>query len=190
MKDNFSHALAFVFRHECVYEAGHQDDLAFVTCENVPGDAGGCTKYGIDAADHPGIDIPNLTLGQATAIYRDGEWRQCHCDELPQGIDTAVFDCAVNNGVRVAGILLQRAINACGRHVAIDGEIGPKTIGAAAVICQASKWGLIRHLLELRREHYADIVLQHPRDGEFLHGWLNRVTDLEQYLEGAVATGV
>jgi lysozyme family protein len=187
MKDNFPSSLAFVLRHECVYAPGHEDDLAFVVCENVPGDAGGCTKYGIDAADHPHLDIRDLTLDQATAIYRDGEWTQCRCDDLPTGIDTAVFDCAVNNGVHVAGILLQRAVSACGHTISVDGKIGPKTVAAAAAVCKVSKWGLLNHMLELRRQHYADIVLLHPGDGEFLHGWLNRVNDLEQFVDGSAA---
>jgi lysozyme family protein len=185
MPPNFPSSLAFVLRHECVYAPGHDNDLAFVVPENVPGDTGGCTKFGIDAADHPGLDIPNLTLDQATAIYHDGEWTQCHCDDLPDGIDTAVFDCAVNNGVHVAGILLQRAIAACGRAITVDGDIGPVTIGVVTALCQVSKWGLIDHLLELRRQHYADIVLLHPCDGEFLHGWLNRVNDLEPFVDAS-----
>jgi lysozyme family protein len=187
MKENFPASLDFVLRHECVYAPGHEDDLAFVIPEDVPGDAGGCTKFGIDAADHPGLNIRELTLDQAAAIYRDGEWTQCRCDDLPQGIDTAVFDCAVNNGVHVAGILLQRAIRACGHPLTIDGEIGPVTIGAATAACQDSKAPLISHLLESRRQHYADIVLLHPGDGEFLHGWLNRVNDLEQFVDASAA---
>jgi len=184
MTDNFPASLAFVLRHECVYAPGHDGDLAFVVCENVPGDAGGCTKYGIDAADHPGIQIPALTLDEATAIYRDGEWTQSRCDELPAGIDTAVFDCAVNNGVYISGVLLQRGIGACGYSITVDGQIGPVTLGLAAAACEAAKWGLIDHMLELRRQHYADIVLLHPCDAQFLHGWLNRVNDLEDYLGG------
>jgi lysozyme family protein len=168
-----------------VYAPGHDGDLAFVVCEDVPGDSGGCTKFGIDAADHAGVDIADLTLDEATTIYHDGEWTACRCDDLPEGIDTAVFDCAVNNGIHVAGILLQRSICASGRAVAIDGDIGPATIAGVTAVCQVSKWGLLSHLLDLRRQHYADIVLLHPCDGQFLHGWLNRVNDLEQFVEGA-----
>jgi lysozyme family protein len=183
MTDNFPASLAFVLRHECAYVPGHDGDLAFVVSENVPGDTGGCTKFGIDAADHPGLDIPNLTLDEAAAIYRDGEWTQCLCDDLPLGSDTAVFDCAVNNGVYISGLLLQRAIGACGYSITVDGQIGPVTLGLASTASQAAKWGLIDHMLELRRQHYADIVLLHPCDAQFLHGWLNRVNDLEQFLE-------
>ena len=181
MITNFPSSLAFVLRHECVYAPGHDNDLAFVICEDVPGDTGGCTKYGVDAADHPDLDIPNLTLEQATAIYRDGEWTQCRCDDLPLAIDTAVFDCAVNNGVFMAGTLLQRAIAACGFCIDVDGLIGPVTLGLVTTVCQDLKPSL-EHLLDLRRQHYSDIVLMHPCDAQFLQGWLNRVNDLEQFL--------
>jgi lysozyme family protein len=182
MQSNFSSSLAFVLRHECVYAAGHDNDSNFVVCEDVPGDTGGLTKYGIDAADHPGVDIRGLTLEEATAIYRDGEWTHCLCDQLPEGVDTAVFDCAVNNGVPVAGILLQRALLARGFGVVVDGEVGPATVWAATAACVNLKHALIGQLLQLRRNRYADIVLHHPGDARFLKGWLARVDDLEKFL--------
>ena len=183
MDTNFESALEFVLRHECAYEEGHQGDLMHVICEDVSGDAGGCTKYGIDAADHPGVDIAGLTLDQAVEIYRAGEWTECRCDALPVGLDAAVFDCAVNNGVHVSGTLLQRALNACGAALTVDGVIGQETIAASQRVCGLTYWGLVTLLLELRREHYGDIVRANPADGEFLHGWLNRVNDLEEFLE-------
>jgi lysozyme family protein len=179
MRDNFTSSLGFVLRHECVYAPGHDNDLNYVVCEDVPGDAGGCTKYGIDAASHPGVDIRGLTLEQATALYHDGEWTHCRCDDLAKGLDTVIFDCAVNNGVIVAGILLQRAIAACGYGVVIDGQIGAQTLRAAALGNGAD---LIARLLQLRRQCYTDIVLHHPADAKFLKGWLARVDDLEQFL--------
>jgi len=186
MISNFQPSLAFVLRHECVFAPGHVNDLNFVICEDVPGDAGGCTKFGIDAASHPGVDIPNLTLAQATALYHDGEWAQCQADSLPAGIDTAVFDCAVNNGIRASIILLQRAIQACaGKTIEVDGLIGPVTVSTVTSICANTKWGLVDHLLQLRRDHYGNIVLQHPGDARFLRGWLNRVNDLEAFLSAS-----
>jgi len=188
MTNNFTASLDFVLRHECVYSPGHDNDFNFVVSEHVPGDAGGCTKFGIDAASHPGVDIPGLTLDQASALYHQGEWTECRADDLPKGIDTAVFDCAVNNGVRTSIILLQRALLACGAPgIEVDGLIGPATLGTVAWICSESKWGLIGRLLELRREHYGNIVLQHPADAMFLRGWLNRVNDLEHLLNGNAA---
>ena len=182
MIDRFPPSLAFVLRHECVYAPGHDNDLAFVIPEYVPGDTGGCTKFGIDAASHPGVDIPNLTLVQATAIYRDCEWAHCRCDALPAHLDTAIFDCAVNNGEAVAAILLQRAIIDCGTEIAADGEIGPQTLHLASL---ANGPALLRRHLQLRRQRYADIVLHNPRDAKFLKGWLNRVNDLETFLSAS-----
>ena len=179
MNNNFQNSLGFVLRHECVYAPGHDDDPAFVVCENVPGDSGGCTKYGIDEASHPGIDIRNLTLAEASSIYRDGEWTHCHCDGLPKGLDTAIFDCAVNNGLVVAGILLQRAIIACGYGVVVDGDIGLQTLRVANLINGPD---LMARLLQLRRRRYTDIVLHHPADAKFLKGWLARMDDLERFL--------
>jgi len=184
MRDNFVSSLNFVLAHECVYAPGHYNDLNFVVCEDVPGDAGGCTKFGIDAASHPGVNIPDLTLARATSLYHDGEWTQCSGDSLPAGIDTAVFDCAVNNGVRTSIILLQRSILACGAYkLEVDGLLGPATLEAVETVCATAKWGLIEHLLELRRDHYANIVSQHPGDAKFIPGWLNRVNDLEHFLK-------
>jgi len=182
MTSNFPASLAFVLRHECVFAPGHDGDLAYVIPENVPGDTGGCTKYGIDAADHPNLDIPSLTLDQATAIYRDAEWTLCRCDLLPIGIDTAVFDCAVNNGIHMSAILLQRSLLACGFSLTIDGLIGSQTLGQLTFACTSSKPALIENLLDLRRNLYSEIVLLHPGDSQFLDGWLNRVNDLEQFI--------
>ena len=60
-------------------------------------DPGGETKYGLSKRANPSIDIKNLTLDQAKAIYRQKYW--------PTGADTwpwcealLCFDTAVNGG--------------------------------------------------------------------------------------------
>jgi len=131
MTSNFPTALQFVFEHECVYEPGHEDDLDHVTWEDTPGDPGGLTKWGIDQASHPHLDIKNIDRAQATQIYHDEQWSRCRCDDLPQGYDIAVFDIAVNNGAGEAIMLLQRALNESGSlALAADGYIGPVTLAA------------------------------------------------------------
>ena len=183
MQTRFDLSLQFVLRHESVYAPGHEGDPAYTIAETVPGDPGACTKYGIDATDHPGIDIPNLTLQEARHLYQNGEWTACACDLLPGRIDTAVFDCAVNNGVATSVILLQRALREHGFPLAEDGEIGPKTTGAANA--EAEQYGdeLLNTLLILRKRLYADIVLHKPGEAKFLRGWNNRVADLQQFLQ-------
>ena len=57
------------------------------------------TNFGISAASYPHLDIPNLTVDDAKAIYRRDYWDQISGDHLPPALALLVFDAAVNNGV-------------------------------------------------------------------------------------------
>ncbi|MGB8352633.1 MAG: glycosyl hydrolase 108 family protein [Chthoniobacteraceae bacterium] len=171
MTSNFPKALTFVFENECAYQPNHYGDLDFVVWEDVPGDTGGLTKWGIDQASHPHLDIKALTQADATQIYHDQEWTKCRCDDLPDGYDIAIFDIAVNNGMGTAIQLLQRALNESGDlSLAIDGHIGLRTLAAA----HAGGPPALRRLLLERQKHYYDIVTTHPGQMKFLKGWLTR----------------
>lgn len=176
MKENFRSALDFVMTHECVFEPGHYGDYAHVMSENVKGDRGGLTKFGIDQRSHPNIDIRALDYLGAARIYRDGEWTKCRCDELPTGFDVAVFDCAVNCGCGTAAKMLQKACNIAGAEPALkeDGFIGAKTIAA----CGRTPNALPRFLI-LREVRYRDLAAHDHEKKQFLNGWLNRLVDLE-----------
>jgi lysozyme family protein len=65
-------------------------------------------------------NIPDVELEQ---IYRSGYWRKCCCDDLPEGVDYAAFDAAVNSGPGRSARWLQAAVGA-----KQDGAIGPKTL--------------------------------------------------------------
>lgn len=73
---------------------------------NDPADPGGETKYGISKRAYPAIDIKNLTLDQAKAIYKRDYWDRMGCDTRPWGPALVLFDCAVNQGVKRATQLL------------------------------------------------------------------------------------
>lgn len=83
------------------------------------------TKFGISAMSYPNVDIKNLTLEQAKAIYKTDFWQKNKCDELPIGVDYLVFDSAINHGSSRAIRFLQIASGS-----AVDGSIGPKTLEA------------------------------------------------------------
>ena len=89
MKESFDKAFAFVIGAE----GKLTDD---------PKDPGGLTKYGISHRAYPTVDIRNLTLDDAKAIYRLDYWDKCDCDNLPYPLDVVAFDTAVNMGVSVA----------------------------------------------------------------------------------------
>lgn len=86
-------------------------------------DPGGETKYGISKRAHPTVDIANLTRDQAKQIYYEQYWVPIRSiAEHNPNLAIAVFDTAVNMGVRPAIRLLQVALG-----VTADGVIGPQT---------------------------------------------------------------
>lgn len=120
MQSSFDRALSAVLKHEG----------GFV---NHPKDPGGATNKGITLATFrkwvkkggTAADLKALTTAQAAKVYRGQYWNKIHGDELPAGIDYAVFDFAVNSGVSRAARYLQGLVG-----VKADGVIGPKTIAA------------------------------------------------------------
>ena len=92
---------------------------------NHPKDPGGETKFGITKRTYPHLDIANLTLAEAKAIYKRDFWDRAKLDQFPAGLAFDVFDAAVNSGIGQSIRFLQRALN-----VADDGIVGPMTLAA------------------------------------------------------------
>jgi uncharacterized protein (TIGR02594 family) len=101
---------------------------------NHSSDPGGPTNFGItihDARAHwkkdaTAADVRGMPLAVAKEIYRSKYWDALRCDDLPAGVDYAVFDYGVNSGIARSAKVLQRFVGAD-----VDGEIGPETIAAA-----------------------------------------------------------
>jgi lysozyme family protein len=85
---------------------------------NHPSDPGGPTNFGITIHDYRkyvkpdagAADVRAMPLADAKAIYREKYWGALRCDELPLGLDYAVFDYGVNSGVSRAARVLQRLL--------------------------------------------------------------------------------
>lgn len=92
---------------------------------NNPKDPGGETRFGISKRAYPDVDIKNLTLDKAKAIYRRDYWERIKATEYDGSIGFQMFDAAVNHGVKAANKMLQRAV-----AVSDDGIIGPRTLAA------------------------------------------------------------
>ncbi|MBK19052.1 MAG: hypothetical protein CMM52_09500 [Rhodospirillaceae bacterium] len=118
MKKNFENSL----KHVLIHEGGWADH---------PRDPGGATMKGVTLATfrrHFGEAkskraLRNISDDQLRQIYRSGYWDRCRCDQLPSGVDYAVFDAAVNSGPGRSAKWLQAVIGA-----KQDGGIGPKTL--------------------------------------------------------------
>lgn len=109
---------------------------------NDPDDPGGATNLGItlavlrEAWADPNLtaaDVKALTRADAAAIYFARYWRPVQGDKLPQGVDLATFDFAVNSGPMRAAKYLQRCAGGlAGVPLAEDGAIGPASLRAVA----------------------------------------------------------
>ncbi len=128
---------------------------------NNPADPGGVTKFGISKRSYPNVDVANLTLDQAKAIYQRDFWAPLRCDYLPWPINALLFEAAVNVGPSEGVKALQAAIG-----VIADGSIGPATISAVG---HAKTADLVPRFMAKLGVHYAS--LGKP---EFLEGWLFR----------------
>lgn len=85
------------------YEGGYVND---------PSDPGGETNFGISKRSYPTLDIANLTVDDAKAIYKRDYWDACDCSTVAWPLSFVVFDCAVNQGVGAAKALLAATTNA------------------------------------------------------------------------------
>lgn len=173
---DFEKALKFVLEHECVFAKHHYGDMAFVVSENEENDPGGLTKFGIDKASHPDVDIENLTLEQASDIYRKEYWDKFRCNEMSWPLNAVHFDNCVNMGARQAVKLLQRAV---GAHD--DGAWGPITKASTLAACKVRGAETVAlNVIEAKRKFYKDLAEQKPQLARFKDGWLNRTSDLEK----------
>lgn len=160
MKANFRFCLDMVLHHEGGYS-------------NHPDDPGGATNMGITQAtlrdwskrDVTKDDVEALTRDDVAPIYLGKYWTPVRGDDLPGGVDLAVFDFAVNSGTQRAIKALQECAG-----VTADGVIGPITMAA---VKKANAKDLIFSLC-IRRMNF----LQRLRHWvTFGRGWSRRVRE-------------
>ena len=138
---------------------------------NDPKDLGGETKYGITKRFYPDVDIKNLTIEQATEIYKKDYWDKNRVESLPQNLWHIYFDMCVNMGKRTAVKVLQRAAVNRGRDIEVDGGLGPATIGAL-------KGVELDRVRAFRVKYYVDLITARPEQEKFFLGWFRRATEV------------
>ncbi|WP_273792501.1 glycoside hydrolase family 108 protein [Brucella anthropi] len=120
MKTNFQKLMPYIFSEE----GGYVDN---------PADPGGATNMGVTIATlsawegHRASpeDIKEMTQATATEIYQAQFWNKIDGDNLPSGLDYAVFDFSVNSGPARAARMLQSVLG-----LPEDGIIGAQTVAA------------------------------------------------------------
>lgn len=159
---NFAQAIALVLASE----GGFVND---------PLDPGGATNLGITLATlrvYRGratsvADVKALGKDEAGLIYRRNYWDAVKADQLPPGVDYAVFDFAVNSGPATAAKHMQACLS-----IIEDGVVGPLTLKAAYQVRSAD---LIASLCAKRLVFLKGL----PTWSRFGAGWSARVARVQ-----------
>lgn len=117
-QSSYEAALARLLAHEGGYS-------------NHPSDPGGPTKFGITIGNYrkyvkpnaTAADVKAMTVAQAKPIYRARYWDAQRCDELPSGVDYAVFDYGVNSGIGRSGKVLRRVLSLPGTTSTMSDQV-------------------------------------------------------------------
>lgn len=165
----FHHCLTHVLAHE----GGYADH---------PADPGGATNMGITRRTLarwrglnpywklPKAEVRSLTQREAGAIYKGLYWQRSAAPQMPEGLDLALFDFAVNSGPVRAIKALQGLVG-----TRQDGFVGPLTLAA------------IRRKVEIAGVAALIVALCDGRLGflqrlaifaTFGRGWSRRVADI------------
>lgn len=174
MRENWDAAFSQVLKSEGGYVNDNNDH-------------GGETNLGVTRAawgEYQGRPIKDgemraLTRDMVKPFYKSRYWDKCRCDELPGGIDYAVFDFAVNAGPGRATKFLQRAAG-----VVDDGVIGPATMAA---LDKLSPREILEQFSEAKASFYKGLVDRDPSQRKFIKGWLARVDTVQSYAATMIA---
>ena len=161
MKENFDSALAAVLHHEGGYV-------------NHPEDPGGMTNLGVTKRvweEWVGHQVDEQAMRALTPaivgpMYKAKYWDKIKGDELPAGVDYAVFDAAINSGPGRAAKWLQEVVG-----VTADGAIGLGTMKAVLAEDPAE----LVSAYSFKRMNFLQGLPKWPTFGK---GWGRRVTEV------------
>jgi len=112
-------------------------------------------------------DMKLLKKEDVKPLYKRDYWDAVKGDDLPVGVDYAVFDFAINAGPLAARKMIQKALG-----VTADGAIGPATMKA---IQEADGKDLLNKFSHSKEAFYKSL----PTFQTYGKGWLKRVTDVQ-----------
>jgi lysozyme family protein len=174
MKENFDAAFAQVMKSEGGY-VWDKDDAGGET--NLGVTIGAWGAY-LGRAIKPG-EMKALTQETVKPFYKAMYWDKVKGDNLPAGVDYAVFDFAVNAGVGRAAKFLQRSVGAVD-----DGVIGSGTLG---LVAKADPQKLLDNFADQKQGFYNGLATNNPSQQKFLKGWLARVNHVQDTAESMLA---
>lgn len=168
--DNFEKCLALTL----AFEGGYSDDTH---------DPGGATNMGVTRAVLAKVrgrpvtksEVMALSRAEAGGIYRRLFWNTIAGDQLPTGVDAALFDLSVNSGPAHAVRALQIALS-----LPATGKLDNGTLSS---ICVTSPAELVKRLCGQRLSFLARL----KNFRFFGKGWSRRVAAIEKAALAMVA---
>ena len=158
---------------------------------NDPDDPGGKTNYGIteatfNLAKKEGLvksrSVEELTKEEAEKIYEEMYFKPLRCHEMPSWVAVMVFDTAVNQGLAVAGRLLQKALRDVGFNVVVDGQVGNKTIETVKKLEGSGREEqFIVWFSTYRALRYLEVITKNHKLVKFAKGWYRRTFAMQEY---------
>jgi len=163
---------------------------------NDPDDPGGATKFGVtihtmrrlgldlDAdGDVDARDVQRLTQKQAIDIFVTHYFERPLIAQLPEPLQSTVFDMYVNAGANAIKIL-QRLLVEMGQLVVVDGVLGPQSIAATQAAWRAAPEHMVDAYGIARRNYYFRIADRRPASRKYARsrdggkgGWIKRAEE-------------
>ncbi len=166
--DMFDLVFERVIGHEGEFQDDHRDRGNWTGGEVGKGKLNG-TKYGLAAMTYPDLDIKELTLDDAKAIYRRDWWCYLNMAQWPKAMQYQMFDAAINHGIGRANQFIQWAV-----RVKEDGKVGPVT--RAAVEAMDINDLLFRFLAK-RLRYFTEVKTW----SAYSRGWSRRLAQCLEY---------
>ena len=137
------------------------------------------TKDGIVDED----DVRVLTKAHAVSIFVEHYFRRPKIDQLPEVLQSTVFDMYVNAGANAVKIL-QRLLGDMRISVSVDGIIGPQTVAAVKRGLEAAPNHLVEAYGIARRNYYYDLADRRVNSRKYARrrdgrkgGWIARAEE-------------
>lgn len=141
---------------------------------NDPDDPGGETKYGISKRKFDKLEIPEITLDNAMALYYNNYWdeniERISCQKLIDKLFAAMVNAGKTRGVEILQFTMVKYYKA---NIRVDGILGPITVRMVdRIILQGNQRDFIK-LYSFEIAKYYDKI----GNKKYLKGWLLRALD-------------
>jgi lysozyme family protein len=166
---DFNQAFKVILKHEGGFQKLTTDKGNWTGGKIGVGELKG-TKYGISAAQFPDLDIENLTIENAGAIYQSKYWFYDGLDS--QTVANKLADLGVLFGTHVVIAVAQTTLQAVDPEQPVTGNFGLIT---QAHLNQVGEASFLRSFTGNMVTHCFNVVTAHPEDRIFLKNWTNRI---------------